>query len=352
MKFRRQLIIAQVAIIGAMVLAIGLILVTFFNTATPLMEQGIATKARSCVQALGPRAEIGIAIKDRLMLAEALAVCNFDASDKDPDLHFVAVLDEAGKVLASKGRVPAGLARVEGREQAQLTETDVGVRGSAQVAIEGKILGSVWAEYHTERLDSSKRGFVLYAALGLGFAVLSSLLGMLFIFRLVQPLRKMIGFVDRVAEGDLEARLHLDARDELGELAHNLNRMASQRSRAERKLHKLNERLQAAIREAKRKTVEAQAANVAKSEFLANMSHEIRTPMNGVIGMIEPAGRHRARRRAARVRRDRPLLRRVAAGGDQRHPRLLQDRGGQARAGVHRLRPARRWWRAQRTSWR
>jgi signal transduction histidine kinase/CheY-like chemotaxis protein/HPt (histidine-containing phosphotransfer) domain-containing protein len=287
MKFRRKLIIAQVLIIGAMVLAIGLILVTFFNTATPLMEQGIATKARSCVQALGPLAEIGVAVKDRAMLAEALEVCNFDTSGSaDPDLRFVAVLDEVGKVLAGKGLVPTGLARLEVQEQVQLMGTDTGVRGSARVAIEGKVLGSVWAEYHTQRLDSSERGFVLYAGLGLSFAVLSSLLGFLFIIRLVRPLREMIAFVDRVAEGDLEARLHLDARHELGELAHNLNRMTSQRSRAERKLHKLNERLQAAIREAKRKTVEAQAANVAKSEFLANMSHEIRTPMNGVLGMI------------------------------------------------------------------
>ena len=41
--------------------------------------------------------------------------------------------------------------------------------------------------------------------------------------------------------------------------------------------------------------VAAESANRAKSEFLANMSHEIRTPMNGVIGMTEPAARHRAR---------------------------------------------------------
>ena len=87
--------------------------------------------------------------------------------------------------------------------------------------------------------------------------------------------------------------------------------------------------------------LEAEAANRAKSNFLANMSHEIRTPMNGIIGMTELLLGHRTHRRAARVPGHRQGLGRVAAGRHQRHPRLLQDRGRQARAGPHRLRPAR-----------
>jgi signal transduction histidine kinase len=69
-----------------------------------------------------------------------------------------------------------------------------------------------------------------------------------------------------IARGDFSRHADVTNRDELGDLATNLNRMNDE-------LRRLYGELETASRH--------------KSEFLANMSHELRTPLNAIIGFSQ-----------------------------------------------------------------
>ena len=114
---------------------------------------------------------------------------------------------------------------------------------------------------------------------------------------------------------DAHARLdrgtvHINSRDELGEMAASFNLLEAEianaavgldgareglhtaRSQVEEANRSLEQRiaeLKVALEQRERAEKAAESANRAKSQFLANMSHEIRTPMNGVIGMTDLA---------------------------------------------------------------
>jgi len=116
------------------------------------------------------------------------------------------------------------------------------------------------AEFSNEAYRASQIALIVVS---LGSILLALFLGYSTSTSLTKPVRQIRARLRNIARGDFSGHLEIPNRDELGDLAENVNRMS-------RKLHQLYGELESASRH--------------KSTFLANMSHELRTPMNAIIG--------------------------------------------------------------------
>jgi len=143
----------------------------------------------------------------------------------------------------------------------------------------GEIVGMWGAAIPMDRQTKEKNRVLLIIILfSLGimciFILTASILGN----RISIPVRKITEYAVRVANGNLDDRITVQSKDEIGRLSD--------------ALHKMVTTLKARIKEAEEHHAAAAAANKAKSTFLSTMSHEIRTPMNAIIGITEIELRH------------------------------------------------------------
>ena len=86
---------------------------------------------------------------------------------------------------------------------------------------------------------------------------------------LSRGLRELNAAAAQVGEGRFDVQIPIRSKDELGQLAEGLNKMASD------------------LAQSMEKRYQAESANKSKSLFLANMSHEIRTPLGAIVGFSE-----------------------------------------------------------------
>jgi two-component system sensor histidine kinase ChiS len=113
---------------------------------------------------------------------------------------------------------------------------------------------------------------VIYASIAAA-VLIASLVGLIFSGFISRPVGKLIRGVEKIGGGDLEYRIPVKTKDELGILANTFNHMAQIVKLEIGQLREANEELK--------------RLDVLKDEFLANMSHELRTPLYGIIGIAE-----------------------------------------------------------------
>src|SRR5581483_1414118 len=217
----------------------------------------------------------GNALADVYAQISASYVENFDLqalevfvkeSLKDPDVIFVVFYDAEKKPLTETSKPPKDLSSllIYNREIKSL-------RG------DGKTVGTLQIGYSQEALSKNLRSGIQTVALSNLAALILLILGVTLLFRgITQPLGHLVGVIEKVAQGDLTARVSprlINRRDEMGVLGRSFNRMSEELALSHEHLED----------EVKARTAELEA-------FIYTVSHDLKSPvvsMNGMASMLK-----------------------------------------------------------------
>ena len=181
---------------------------------------------------------------------------------------------------------PVTASRLRTLGNPQLSDFSAGVAAPIVTdPIRGLLVVSRSTRFGESQLDRSRAVIVLT---GLAAGVLAVLVFWFILFRLIfSPVRRLRRVVDRIGEGQIDARADIHTGDEFEELSIGLNHMLDSLGEARTSLEQMNENLDLKVSELAEANIGLWESSRFKSEFLANVSHELRTPLNSIIGFAD-----------------------------------------------------------------
>ena len=205
--------------------------------------------------------------------------------NQDNDLVYSAFIDQNQNIIAYSIK-PDLIANKQLRDRQQSLELTSDLLAtintnstiteiSQPVNIGDRNLGTIKLAYSTLNLQQKLQ---ILSLLDLAYAVLVSFLfatltWIIFNRQILAPLKKIQHLSKELASGNLDERITLSRKDEIGELADALNTMAAQFQHTLKNLEQVMD--------------EVLIAEKAKGKFLGKMSHELKTPLNGIIGFTQ-----------------------------------------------------------------
>lgn len=217
----------------------------------------------------------GNALANTLSQISANYVMNYDLQAlelfvneamKDPDMVFAVFYDAEKKPLTESSRPPSDLSSlaIYEREIRNLRENRSPV-GYLQIG------------YSRHALSKNLTSGIQTVVLSNVVALMLLILGVTILFRgITRPLRHLVEVIEKVAAGDLTARVAsrlVDRGDEMGVLARSFNRMSEELARSHEHLEE----------QVKARTAELEA-------FIYTVSHDLKSPavsMNGMAGIMK-----------------------------------------------------------------